>query len=211
VKRKTKEYAVLGLGLFGMSIAEELSAHGTNVLVCDNDPGRVQHAAAFATEAVQFDIGDEDNLAKLELGNFDAVIIATGEDFEATLTAVTVAKESGSAYIIVKAETMRQKAILEKLGADRVVFPEKEIGEKVAHSLLRIDITEIFRNAEDFAIAEMIPKEKWIDKSVAESNIRAENVIILAIKRGLQTIVPIGPDAVIEADDRLIVWKFKKG
>jgi trk system potassium uptake protein TrkA len=208
-KRKTKEYAVLGLGRFGMSVAEELADHGLNVLVGDNDPGRIQHAASFATEAVQLDIGDEDSLAGLELGNFDAVIIATGGDFEAALTAASFAKESGAPLVIVKAETTRQKAILEKLGIDRVVFPEKEIGEKIAHSLLKIDITEIFRNAEDFAVAEMIPKEKWIGKSVGESNIRSENVIILAIKRGLLTVVPVGPDDVIEADDRLVVWKFK--
>jgi trk system potassium uptake protein TrkA len=209
-KRKTRECAVLGLGHFGMSVAEVLSEHGLNVLVCDNDPGRIQHAAAFATEAVQLDIGEEDELTKLELSRFDVVVVATGEDFEAALTAVTVAKEHGTPYVIVKAETFRQKAILEKLGADRVVFPEREIGEKIAHSLLNIDIAELFRNAGDFAIAEMIPDEGWIGKTVAESNIRARNIIILAIRRGVQTVVPVGASDVIETDDRLVVWRIKQ-
>jgi trk system potassium uptake protein TrkA len=207
-RHKRKEFAVLGLGRFGMRVAEVLAENGANVLVCDNDARRIQYAAAFATQALQTDISDEDELQQLGLGNFDAVVIATGEDFEASVTAVTVAKEKGVPYIVVKAETLRQESILEKLGADRVVFPEKETGEKIAQGILNIDIMDILKRAKDYTISEMPPKEHWVGKTVAESGIRSEKILILAIKRGQQTIVPVEASEVLQRGDEMIVWKY---
>lgn len=207
---KEQQFAVLGLGRFGMSIAATLAGHDANVLVCDSDPRKVQLAAEFATQAIQANIEDEANLEQIGIGNFDVVIIATGQDFEAALIATSIAKEKGAGYILAKGMSQRQKKILEGLGVDRVVLPEIEMGEKVAYSLMQPNIFELFDSPTDHAITEMHPHKDWIDKTVAASNIRAEfDISILAIRRSGKVLIPVKPDEVIRKNDLLITIKEK--
>ncbi|MDR0914253.1 MAG: TrkA family potassium uptake protein [Oscillospiraceae bacterium] len=201
-----QQIAVLGLGHFGMSIAKVLSEHGVNLVVCDKDPHLVQEASSFVLHTLQMDITDEVALEQLGLGNFDTVIVSTGRDFEASVIAMTFAKEKGVPHIIVKAMTLRQKKILESLGADRVVLPESEMGKRVAMSLIQPDITDLFHANKNLRIYEMQPVEYWIGKSIMTSKIRNDyNVTILGIRRGKKFIVPVSPDEVIMEEDSLLV------
>lgn len=201
-----KQFAVLGLGRFGMSVAQTLAEHGVNILVCDSDPRRVQEASVFATQAVQMAIDDEASLDHIGIGNFDVVVIAVGREFEAALMATSVAKERGASFIIVKANSDRQQKILQSIGANRVIRPEWEMGEKVARRLVRPNMMDLFEDTGHFTISEMAPMEYWIGKTVAESNIRAEHgVNILAIRRANQVIIPVEATEIIADSDILVI------
>lgn len=210
-KSKNMQFAVIGLGRFGMSILETLAERDVDLLAVDKDPGLVRDAAEFATQVVQLDAGDEKALEELGLGNYDVVIITMGEDFEASLMTAMLAKEQGARYVLVKARSLRQKKILETIGADRVVQPEHDMGRRVALGLLGDNITEVLDESENHLISEMKPKEEWIGKTIRESDIRGkEDLLILAIRHGKRLLVPVSPDQVIEGGDTLLVLSQRK-
>lgn len=210
-KKKNTQFAVLGLGRFGMSVAESLAEEEVNILVCDKESFCLGKAAAFATHAVQGDISDEATLKKLGLGNFDVVIIAIGEGFEATLIAAMTAKELGAPYVVAKAKGERQKKILESIGVDLVVLPEKEMGAKIARRLLNTNLLDVLEESGEYIIAEMRPEEEWVGNTIRHSDIRRKHgMMILAIRSGKQLILPVPPDYVIQEGDVLITIANRK-
>ena len=129
-------FAVLGLGRFGRSITEPLFDNGLNVLCCDINEHLVQEASVYSTHAYVADVSEKAALEKIGIGNFDVVIIAFSSDFEASAITATILKEMGVPYIMAKANGPRQKYILESIGVNRVVLPEKEMGERIAHGFI---------------------------------------------------------------------------
>ncbi len=203
---KKHQFAVLGLGRFGMSLLETLCESDVSVLACDKNHARIQEAAAFATQVVETDISNEANLEALGIGNFDVVVVAIGDDFEAALMATAIAKEKGARFVLAKASTQRQKRILEGVGADRVILPEREMAEKVARGLIGTNVMDILEDAAHYTITEMCPLEYWVGKTVSESDIRAQHGMnILAVRRGDDVIIPVRPDEVLAHDDVLII------
>lgn len=207
-----KQFAVLGLGRFGMSVAQTLADHDASVLVCDQSPALVREASEFAVQALEADITDENVLEQMGLGSFDVVVIATGEDFEAAVLATAFAKEKGAGYILVRAMSQRQEAILTSLGADRVVLPEVEMGKRVAMGLVHADLEELFRADDKIRIFKMPPMEYWIGKSIMEAEIRGKyGINVLGIQRERRMIAPVLPTEVVEEEDVLIVMEGKGG
>ncbi|HHX55064.1 MAG TPA: TrkA family potassium uptake protein, partial [Clostridiales bacterium] len=102
-KNQNKNFAVFGLGRFGMSIIQTLSEYDVNILACDNNEAKVNHATEYATHVIQADASDETALINLGLNSFDVIVLAMGEEFEASLIATMIAKENGAEYVIVKA------------------------------------------------------------------------------------------------------------
>ncbi len=203
-KRCDLQFAVLGLGRFGMSIVKTLAEYDANILACDKNMARLHEATDYATHVVQLDVTDEDAMDKLGLGNFDVVVLAMGEDFESTVLSSMKVKELGTAKILAKAVGERQKKILESIGVDQVVLPEIEMGAKIARQLAQNNILDILENA-GHAITEMHPMEEWTHKTVSEANIRhTYGYSILAVIRGKQTIIPVAADLVLLPDDLLI-------
>ncbi len=203
-KRCDLQFAVLGLGRFGMSIVKTLAEYDANILACDKNMARLHEATDYATHVVQLDVTDEDAMDKLGLGNFDVVVLAMGEDFESTVMASMKVKELGSAKILAKAVGERQKKILESIGVDQVVLPEIEMGAKIARQLAQNNILDMLENA-NHAITEMHPMEEWTHKTVSEANIRqTHGYNILAVIRGKHTIMPVSADLVLLPDDLLI-------
>ncbi len=203
-KRCDLQFAVLGLGRFGMSIVKTLAEYDANILACDKNMARLHEATDYATHVVQLDVTDEDAMDKLGLGNFDVVVLAMGEDFESTVLSSMKVKELGTAKILAKAVGERQKKILESIGVDQVVLPEIEMGAKIARQLAQNNILDILENA-GHAITEMHPMEEWTHKTVSEANIRQSyGYSILAVIRGKQTIIPVSADLVLLPDDLLI-------
>lgn len=199
------QFAVLGLGRFGTSIVETLASLNEHVLAVDNDEASLHDVANCATAVVKADVTDETAMAKLGLGNFDVVIIAIGEDFESSVMATMMAKEQGAKYVLVKARGRRQRAILERIGADRVVLPEFEMGARIARTLARPNVLDVLDNTDQYTIQEMRPDDSWIGKTIQESNIRkTSGQMIMAIRRGGEIIMPVIPDEVIVPDDILI-------
>lgn len=201
-----KQFAVLGLGRFGRSIAKTLSENGAEVLAVDKNMELVQDIAEYVTHAVIADITDEMDLRNLGLGNFDVVIIGTGSHLESTVLAILLAKEMGVPYVIAKALDENHKKILEKIGVDRVILPEREMGIHIANKLLYGNFFELTEISDDVSIAEVVPKKEWIGKSIIESDIRAKyDLNIIAIRQQEDIIASPKPTYVIQQNDILIV------
>ncbi len=200
------QFAVLGLGKFGKSIVETLVDAGMDVLAVDRDADVVQEVAKIATHTVKADLRDLNALQALGLNNFDVVIVSIASDTEAAVMATMVAKEKGCKFVLAKATTKVQQQILEKVGADRIVFPEKEMGGKIAKSLMNSSIIDYINLSDKFSIAEVSPLKSWHGLTLIESNIRKQyNLNIVAIKRTSKIVVNPRPDEVIEENDVLVV------
>ena len=210
-KHKHNNFAVLGLGRFGMSVVQTLAEYDVNILACDRDEQKLQKAASYATHVVQLDLADEYALNRLGLGNFDVVIIAMGAEFEATQIAAMVAKEGGASRVIAKARTYRQKKLLENTGADEVILPEHEIGTKLAHRLVGYNILDILGESDLYSISEMYPLTEWVGQTIRTADIRNKHhLTILAIRRGGRLILPVSPEERIEPEDVMVTLSEKK-
>lgn len=204
-KLKYSQFAVLGMGNFGISIVETLAEYDVNILACDSDAGKLQEVAGLATELVQADVQDEKAIGNLGLGNFEVVILAMGDDFEASQIAAMIAKEQGADYVMVKARNRRQKKILERIGVDQVIIPEYEMGVRVAKRLVQRNVLEVLEESEDYTIMEMYPLDEWVGKTISEADVRRKhNIMILGVKRNHKFTIPFSPDLVFEKDDVLL-------
>lgn len=208
MKLQYDSFAVLGMGRFGMSVVRNLADYDVNILACDRDSARLHQVTEYATHVVQLELTDEAALQSLGLGNFDVVVLAMGEEIEASLLATMVAKEQGAKHVVVKARSMRQQRILESIGADQVILPEHEMGAKLAKKLVGYDILDVLQESEFYTITEMKPLEEWVGKTIRQADIRRRHdLTVLAIHRGSKVILPIsqGHEHTIEKDDIMLV------
>ena len=208
---KKKQFVVLGLGRFGMSLARELSEKGHLVLGVDSSMERVQAASEFVTQAVCVDVADESAVHSLGLGNFDIVVVSIGSDFEASVMAVLLAKEAGAPYIVAKAQSNQHRLILERIGADRVIFPEREMGVRLANSLMYGNFLEFMEVSKDYGILEVKPLPEWVGKSLQESNIRVKyRLNVAAIRTGdAVDVTPAANRVFTEADTVVLMGSSK--
>ncbi|MEL5900799.1 TrkA family potassium uptake protein, partial [Clostridium sporogenes] len=137
-----KQFVVIGLGRFGTSVAKTLYTLGNDVLAIDSSEDIVQSIADSVTHSVQIDATDENSLRSLGIRNFDVAVITIGSDIQASTMATLLVKEMGVKYIIAKANTEIHAKVLYKIGADRVVFPERDMGVRVAHNLVSTNILD---------------------------------------------------------------------
>lgn len=210
-KKCNLQFAVLGLGRFGMSIVKTLAEYDANILACDKDNARLHEAADYAATVIQADAADEDAMRKLGLGNFDVVVLAMGEDFEGTIMAAMLAKELGAGKVMAKAFGFRQKKILESIGVDKVVVPEVEMGVKVARNLVNPNVLDVLERTNGQNITEMLPHKDWVGKTIGEADIRKQyGYTILAVVREEETIIPVETDMVIQENDILVTISAPK-
>lgn len=203
------QFAVLGLGKFGRSIFQVLSDNNFHVLGCDIDKAIVHEAAQYADLVVEGDVTDPAVLEDIGIRNFDVVIVSMSEDFEASIMTVMTAKEEGVPFVLAKANGTKQKKILESVGADWVILPEMEIGEKVAKYLISDDPLLRLHRSEHYDILEIEPNEDWVGKSIRDLRLRElESINIIAIIRDDDVIAVIDPGFVIERDDILVAVKI---
>lgn len=205
---KHRQYVVLGLGVFGSTIAKTLSEFGCEVLAIDKNPECVQRVADFVTKAVIGDITDQQFLVDLGVQEFDVGIVAIGNHLEESLLGVLNLKELGVPYIISKAKNKRFKEVLEKIGADRVIRPEKEMGEKVARSLLRKNITDLIEIDENYSVVEMKVPQAWVGHSLAGLDLRKNYGINILGKRqsGTRKLeLAVDPQYLIQIDDHFLM------
>ncbi len=200
-----KQFAVLGLGRFGQSIVRTLTEAECTVLCCDSNMDIVQEMSQTATRVVQADVTDIHAMRAIGIQNFDVVVIAIGENTEASIMATLITKEMGVPLVIAKAKNLLQKKILERVGADRVVLPEVEMGEKVATSLISNNIIDFINISDKFSVAEVSPIQEWMGISLQKANIRAKyGLNIMAIRRGGTVVVSPKASEVIEKGDILV-------
>ncbi len=204
--RRNKQFAVLGLGRFGQSVVKTLVENDCDVLCCDKDIEIVNEMSKYGCHSIQADVTDLHVLDQFGINNFDVVVVAIGEDMEGSILATMLAKELGAKFVIAKARNDIQKSILEKVGADRVILPERDMGVRIANTLITTNIIDYINLSDKFAIVEIEPHKNWINKSILDSNVRAKyGLNIVAIKRNNRIIVSPLPSEVIEDGDVLIV------
>lgn len=203
---KNKQFAVLGLGRFGQAVVHTLVENGCDVMCCDKDMEIVQEMSHYVAEVMQINVTNAKAMKNIGLGDYDCVIVAIGDNFESTIMAAMCAKEANVPLVIAKAKTDQQKALLEKIGVDKVVMPERDSGVRIALNLITTNILEYVQFSDKYAIAEISPIKKWLEKDLIQSNIRAVyGLNIVAIKRGKEVIVSPDPKTVIKENDILVV------
>ena len=202
MSNKPKQVAILGLGIFGSTLAETLEDFGVEVLAVDIDPVCVSRIKDNVTKAIVADVTDREQLLELDINTFDVAVVAISKHFEEAVTCTLLLKELNVPYVIAKARTKRKKIILEKVGADRVINTEKEMAYKLAKHLLRRSIVEI-RTLKD-----------WEGKSLSNVNIRrvyGMNVVGIKPQGSLKMTMDFSADYIIQPGDHfLVVSKTKE-
>ena len=179
-----RQFAVIGLGRFGASVAKTLSEKGYQVLAADSDEKIVQDVSDSVTQAVCLDARDEKALKTAGIENVDIAVVGVGTDLEASILITLNLKQMGIKEIICKAVSEDQKKVLEKVGATRVIQPEREMGVRLANSLVSTSVIEHIELSDESSIAELIPPKDFIGLSLRELDIRAKyNVNVIAVKR----------------------------
>lgn len=204
--KQTKQFVVFGLGRFGTSVATTLSESGYEVMVVDQSEERVQEISTIVTQAVQADATDLEALKELGIRNFDVAIVAMGKDIQSSIMTTLLLKELNVPYVVAKASTDSHKKVLEKLGADRIISPEYDMGKRLANNLIAGNIIDYIQLSHDYSIMEVPILPKWHDKSIAELNIRATyGIIIIAVERNKEIHITPGPDYILKENDLVVI------
>ncbi|MGA8941178.1 MAG: TrkA family potassium uptake protein [Thermoactinomyces sp.] len=200
-------FAVIGLGRFGKSMAITLHEMGYEVLAIDKDAARVQDMAQIVTHAVEADTTDENVLKALGIRNFDVVIVAIGNDIQASIMTTLLLKEVGCKKVVVKAINELHWKVLDKIGADRVVFPERDMGVRVVHSLISPNILDYIELSNDYSIIEIIANDFFSGKTLQELDIRRRfGCNVMAIKKGSSfNIAPSAHDIIHQGDVLVVI------
>ena len=201
-----KEIAVIGLGKFGMSVAKKYSQVGGNVLAIDSDEDKVQEISDFVTYAVKADMMDQDSVKAIGLSDMDVVVVALTDNMEAAVMAVLLAKEAGVPKVIAKCRNELHETVLRKVGADAVIFPEREMGLKIARRLAVNNLEELVELSDNFCVAEgKIPKS-WIGKNLIQLNLRKKyGLNVVGIKKDGKINSFVEPDTPLEERTIVIV------
>lgn len=203
---KAKQYLVLGLGRFGTSLAKTLCELGQEVLAVDSDAELVNSVAPYVTQALQLDATNEEALASLGVSNFDAAIVSIGQSMRDSILVCVLLKELGASCLIAKANDDLHAKVLRKIGADRVVFPERDMGARLARSILTPNVLDLMNLSDDYQIIEIRVPSKWVGNSIIGLNVRRRyGLNILAIHRQERFLVSPAPDMLFAADDTLLV------
>lgn len=201
-----KSFAIVGCGLFGSSVARTLHALGNEVLAIDGDPDVVEVISSEVTHAVQADVMDDTVMKELGLTNFDVVIVSIGTDLQASIMATLIVKELGVKQVVAKAQSELHGKVLKKIGADKVIYPERDMGVRVAHNLTSKSIIDYIELSPDYSILEIRSLEKWWGKTLSELRLRNKfGINVMAIKRSDQVNISPGPNDLIEEGDILVV------
>ena len=199
-------FVVIGLGLFGSSVARQLCALGAEVLAIDVHPELVQQISSDVTNAVVADARDQSVLKALGVGSCDCAVVAIGDNFGASVLVTMNLKELGVPYVVCKAHDDTHRKVLEKLGADKVITPEREVAERLAHSLYSPNALEFIELSDEYGIVEVPVPRSWAGKSILELNVRAKlGVNIIAIESAGRVNVSPAAQYVLKKDDILVV------
>ncbi len=209
--KQMKQYVVIGCGRFGASVAKTLYELGHDVLVIDNNEEIIQHISDSVTHAVQADATDDEVLKSLGIRNFDVAVITIGSNAQSSTMATLIAKEMGVKYVVAKANSEIHAKILYKIGADRVVFPERDMGMRVAHNLVSSNILDYIELAPDYSIMEIVALDEWLGKTLLEIDIRSKyGVNVMAIKHEHEiNVSPISMDRIQNGDVLVVIGHNK--
>lgn len=198
---------VVGTGRFGTVLASTLSELGNDVMVIDKDEKAVEQIAPMVTHAVQADATSIPALKELGAGNFDIAIVTIGSNIENSILATILLKRSGVPKVIARANNSLHGEILKKIGADKVIYPEKEIGEKVGFEATLGDITGYMSLTSGYGIVKIEARPQWVGHSLSDlKQVKGQTgIAILLIHRKEEVIVTPNRNHLIEPADLLIL------
>jgi trk system potassium uptake protein TrkA len=196
--------AVLGMGRFGQFLTAALSRDGADVLIADNDEETIRKYANLVSCAVKADLNDPEIIRGLGLSGVDTVVVAMGSSLDASIMCVMVAKELGVPRVIAKAASLRMGEILRRVGADEIIYPEKESAELTARRLMSSDFLDFFNLGSELSVVSMKPKKDWIGKSLRELRLRDRYQLnVIAIRENGRTSATMNPDQPIAAHSEI--------
>ncbi|GFZ30531.1 potassium transporter Trk [Clostridium zeae] len=200
-----KQFVVIGLGRFGTSVAKTLYDLGNDVLAIDVDEDLVQEISDSVTHAVQMDATDESALKTLGIRNFDVAVITIGENIQASVMVTLLVKELGVKYIVAKGHSDLHAKVLYKIGADRVILPEKDMGVRVAHNLVSSTILDYIDLSPDYSIIEIESPKEWHNNTIRDLSLRTRfGINVMAIKKENDINITPNAEEVIEPGDILV-------
>lgn len=200
-----KQFVIIGLGRFGSSIAKTIYNLGHDVLAIDSDEDKIQEIVDNVTHAVQMDATDENALKTLGIRNFDVAVVTIGSNIQSSIMVTLLVKELGVKYIVAKGTSDLQAKVLYKIGADRVILPEQDMGIRVAHNLVASNILDFIELSSEYSMMEIKPLEEWHNKSLKDIKIRADyGINVVAIKMEHNINVSPSADYVVKNNDVLV-------
>lgn len=204
--KNTKNFAVFGLGRYGMAVAKELVENAKEVVAVDINPQTVEEAAAYIPICKCADVTDAEVIERLGISNVDTVIICMASNLEASVMAITLCKEIGVKTVVVKCANETHQKILLRVGADKVVFPENESGIRLAKALSNSNFMDLISLSKDVSVVELDVKDEWVGKSLIELNLRKKysfNVVAIVEERNIN--VNINPEQPLTKEMKLVV------
>lgn len=193
-----KQFAVFGLGSFGMSVAVTLQKLGCEVVAVDEDMDRVEEAADKVSFAMAADVGDPEVIEAMGARNLDGVVVAVS-GMEASILATMVSKEIGVPYVITKARNDLHEKVLKKVGADVVIFPEREMGMRIARSMVSKNFADWIALSDEYSMIETAIPQKWVGKTLLDLDVRKNyDVSVVGIKRNGEFEVSPDPKKTLE-------------
>ena len=206
------DFAVIGMGRFGSSVVRTLHETGHHVLAMDKDEEALRRVTDYATHAVQIDATDPEALRAVGITNFDAVIVAIGADVQESILTTLLLKEMGVKKVVSKAVDELQGRVLEKVGADLVVRPERDMAVRVARSLASRNVVDMLELSPSYLVEEVSVSDKLSGRSLSDLDLRTRfGVNVLLIKRDSQILITPTPETQLQAGDVLVVVGEKQG
>jgi trk system potassium uptake protein TrkA len=200
------EYAIIGMGRFGSSVARTLHQLGHQVLAIDKEEEPLRRVADEVTQAVQLDSTDAEALRRVGITNFAAVVVAIGSAIQESILTTLVLKELGCAKVVAKAASEQQAKVLEKVGADVVVRPERDMGIRIAHTLASPGVLDYLELSPTFSIEELSVSGRMAGQTLRQLDLKARyGVSILLIRRDSQLLISPAADTVLQTGDVLVV------
>lgn len=207
-----RQYAVIGLGRFGSSLARELMTLGYEVLGIDKYEEKVNDIEAYLTHAIVAETTDEEVLRSVGIRNMDCVIVAIGDSIQASILTTIILKDLGVKNVVVKALSEQHGRVLEKLGVDRIIYPERDMGIRVAHQLANPNLLDYIELSKEYTVAELVIPKALSGKTLKELDPRARyGCSVVAIHReDKMIVVPAGNELVQEKDVMVLIGKKKQ-
>ncbi|MCR6095877.1 TrkA family potassium uptake protein [Salipaludibacillus agaradhaerens] len=201
-----KQFAVIGLGRFGGSICKSLSEQGMEVLAIDTNEDKVNEFASIATHAVVADTTEENTLKSLGIRNFDHVVVAIGDNIQSSILTTLMLVEQGVNHITVKAQNDYHEKVLSKIGAHKVVHPERDMGVRIAHNIVSKNVLDYLELSDEYSIVELEAGQTVNHRTLIDLDIRAKyGCNVMAIKRDEEINVSPSADEVLRQGDIIIV------
>ena len=204
--KTNKTYAVFGLGRYGRAVAEELVKNGADVIAVDINEECVNDAAELIPVCKCADVTEAEVIERLAIGDVDVVVVAMANSLEATVMAITLCKEAGVPMVIAKCVEEMHGKIFSKVGADKVVFPEREAGARLGKTLSSTGFVDIVELSSDASMVELQVKKEWVGKSLVELHLRKKySINVVALVNGDEVITNIDPEMPLKSEMKLVV------